>query len=254
VSSSRFVATGFGDRWRAAVSELFVPATVLATAWTLYWVPGAIAEGARGYVLALQAAQGPLIASALLTAFLAVVRAGQVRGRARTVAVAAAGIAAGALTTTIAISFMSVSGLWSPNWPWPVVWWFNLGQNVMICVGAAFIEDYRVQGLARNAALRDIRLREADVVRRTAEVRLQAARARVEPRFLFDALSAVERAYDVNAAAGNRLLDDLVTYLRAVVPDLRETPSDAERDTEIARLRRAIQCAIDNEEPESHHR
>jgi LytS/YehU family sensor histidine kinase len=96
----------------------------------------------------------------------------------------------------------------------------------------------------RSAALRDARLRAADVVRRTAEVRLQAARARVEPKFLFDALSAVERVYDTDAAAGNELLDNLVTYLRAVMPDLRQTQRDVAREAEPERMRLAIQDAI----------
>lgn len=237
------VATSFGDRWRAAASDLRGPAFVLAVGWMLYAIPLTINDGARGLVLVLQCSMPPLITVALLTASVAAVRAGRFRGRARTLALVAAATMAAVLAVAFGATLLMVSGLWSPAWPWYVVWWFNFGPTAMICVGAALIEDYRVQGLARSATLREARHRAADVVRRTAEVRLQAARARVEPRFLFDALSAVERVYDADAVAGSRLLDDLVAYLRAVMPDLREQPAAAGRDAEIARLELAIEKA-----------
>ncbi|MFO1312335.1 MAG: histidine kinase [Burkholderiales bacterium] len=220
---------------------------MLAVAWMLYSVPLAINDGARGLVLALQPVVGPLLTVALLTASVAAVRAARPRGRARSVALVAAATASAALAVVIGTLFMMTTGLWSPPWPWSVVWWFNFGSTAMICIGAALIEDHRMQGLARSAALRDARQRAADVVRRTADVRLQAARARVEPRFLFDALSAVERVYDTDPAAGSRLLDDLVTYLRAIVPDLRKTRPDMDREAEIGRLRLAIERAIAGE-------
>jgi hypothetical protein len=114
----------------------------------------------------------------------------------------------------------------------------------MICVGAALVDDYRVRSADRAAALRDARLHAADVVRRTAEVRLQAARARLEPRFLFDALTAVERVYGSDARAGGALLDDLVSYLRAVIPDLHDAARDPQREAAIAGMRRAIEDAV----------
>ncbi|MFO1304122.1 MAG: histidine kinase [Burkholderiales bacterium] len=217
---------------------------VFAGAWVAYAVPLAINDGARGLVLATQSSLHPVFTVALLVASVAAVRASRLRGRTRSLALAAAAMAVAALAGGIIVLFMISTGLWSPPWPWSVIWWFNFGSTSMICIAAALIEDHRTQGLARSAALRDARQRAADVVRRTAAVRVQAARARVEPRFLFDALSAVERTYDADPAAGSRLLDDLVTYLRAVVPDLDNAQSTVGRELEIARLWLAIRRAI----------
>jgi hypothetical protein len=106
-----------------------------------------------------------------------------------------------------------------------VVWWFNFGWVAALCTGAVLAYDYRVRSARRAAVLREARLQAAGVLRRTAEVRLQALQARIDPRFLFDALAAVERIHDIDAAAGDRLLDNLIKYLRAVVPDLVATRS-----------------------------
>jgi hypothetical protein len=236
---------GFMPRWSAAAARLLVPGVVLATAWALFNVPFSLHDGARGFKLAFQASFGPLITSSLLVASIALVDAARLRGRARTSSLVTAAMAAAALALVAGILVMTWTGAWpAPLWSSPVLMWANFGSAAMICVGAVIVEDERVRSRLRAAALRDARLRAADVVRRTAEVRLQAARARVEPRFLFDALSAVERVYDADAQAGNELLDNVVTYLRAVVPDLHETQPNDEREAEIARLRLAIEHAI----------
>jgi hypothetical protein len=194
--------------------------------------------------LVMQSVLGPLLDAASLATFLAIAYATTLRTRARTLAIAGVAIAAVALSTAIEMWILTAWLAGYTRWSVATIWWANFGGGAMISVACALIYDHRVQISVRAAELRDARLRATEVVRRTAEVRMQAARARVEPRFLFDSLSAVERVYEADAAAGGRLLDNLVTYLRAVVPDLRETETDPEREAEIARLRRAIEGAI----------
>jgi LytS/YehU family sensor histidine kinase len=113
-----------------------------------------------------------------------------------------------------------------------------------LCTGAALAYDYRVRSARRAAVLREARLQAAGVLRRTAEVRLQALQARIDPRFLFDALAAVERIHDIDAAAGDRLLDNLIKYLRAVMPDLVATRSTVGKEVALARVWLAIRHAI----------
>jgi hypothetical protein len=235
-------AASFAARWRAAAARLLGPGAVLACAWTLYNLPFAN-EGTRGYLLALQSGFEPVVASSLLVVAVALVEAARLRRRVRMLAMVAAAVMSGALAMTAFELVVSDRLLWTFPWTAPVLLWANFGATALICIGAVVVEDHRVRGKLRSAALRDARLRATEIVQRTAEVRLQAARARVEPRFLFDALSAVERVYDIDATAGNRLLDDLVTYLRAVMPSLRETPDPA-GEAEIARLRAAIERAV----------
>jgi LytS/YehU family sensor histidine kinase len=82
------------------------------------------------------------------------------------------------------------------------------------------------------------------VLRRTAEIRLQAMQARIDPRFLFDTLAAVERIHDIDAAAGDRLLDNLIKYLRAVMPDLVAARSTVGKEVALARVWLDVRDAI----------
>jgi hypothetical protein len=235
-------AASFAARWRAAAARLMGPGAVLACAWTLYNLPFGN-EGTRGYLLALQSGFEPVVASSLLVVSVALVEAARLRRRARMLALVVAAVMSGALAMMAFEFVVSDRLVWTFPWTAPMLLWANFGATALICIGVVVVEDYRVRSKLRSAALRDARLRATEIVQRTAQVRLQAARARVEPRFLFAALSSVERVYDIDAAAGNRLLDDLVTYLRAVMPNLRETP-DPDGGAEIARLRAAIERAM----------
>lgn len=71
--------------------------------------------------------------------------------------------------------------------------------------------------------------------RRTLESQLQAMQARVEPQFLFNTLAQVRQLYDSDAAIAGRMLDDLIAYLRAALPHLRESSSTLGKEAELAR-------------------
>lgn len=223
--------------WRAATAQLLVPAGILATMLMLTTVPSAVREGMRGWFFAAHVAFGPAVSVALLVSFVAPVEMVSLRERVRTFALVGAALAAASLGGVIEVAFLTGVGVWpAPPWSNPVMWWANMGWSAMVMTGAVLLHDSRVQGTRRAAALREIRLRTAGTIRHTAETRLQALQARVDPRFLFDALAAVERAHDAGAGAGNRLLDNLVAYLRAVVPDLGNAHSTVGRELDLARL------------------
>jgi sensor histidine kinase YesM len=57
--------------------------------------------------------------------------------------------------------------------------------------------------------------------RQTAEARLQALEAQIEPHFLFNTLAHVKRLYDTDRAAGARMLHDLASYLAGALPQMR---------------------------------
>ena len=132
----------------------------------------------------------------------------------------------------------------SPPWSTAVMWWFNFGWMIPLYVGATFIDDFRTRAKRRAASLRGLRLERASKVRRTVEARLQAMQARVDPQFLFDTLAAAERIYESDAAAGDRLLEDLIGYLRAALPDLRGTASTLGKEVDLARAWLDIQRAV----------
>ena len=67
------------------------------------------------------------------------------------------------------------------------------------------------------------------------ESRLQAMQARVEPQFLFNTLAQVRDLYDRNAVPAAKMLDDLIAYLRAAMPHMRDTSSTIGQEIALAR-------------------
>jgi hypothetical protein len=71
--------------------------------------------------------------------------------------------------------------------------------------------------------------------RRLAYGKLKAVQARIDPQFLFDMLDAVRRAYESDPERAERLLDELVAFLRAALPRLQDASSTVPREAETAR-------------------
>ena len=71
--------------------------------------------------------------------------------------------------------------------------------------------------------------------RRTLESKLQAMQARVEPQFLFNTLAQVRALYESDASAAHRMLSELIGYLRAALPHMRESSSTMGQELELAR-------------------
>ena len=78
-------------------------------------------------------------------------------------------------------------------------------------------------------------LERARTAKRTLESRLQAMQARVEPTFLFNTLSQVRDLYRADVAHGERMLDELIAYLRAAMPKMRDTSSTIGQELELVR-------------------
>jgi histidine kinase len=64
------------------------------------------------------------------------------------------------------------------------------------------------------AALSAAQLGRATSQRRLAEATLASLQARIDPDYLFRTLTRMERLYETDAAAADRLLDELVAFLR----------------------------------------
>jgi LytS/YehU family sensor histidine kinase len=71
--------------------------------------------------------------------------------------------------------------------------------------------------------------------RRIAEARLQEMQARVDPQGLFQMLATARGLYDRDAAKGERFLDEVILFLRAALPRLRNASSSLLREVELAR-------------------
>lgn len=98
----------------------------------------------------------------------------------------------------------------------------------------AFIYVNRRTALLATARMNAAQVQRTDAQRRTLESRLQALQARVEPQFLFNTLAQVRALYESDPAKGGQMLGDLIDYLRAALPRLRDSTSTLEREVELA--------------------
>jgi sensor histidine kinase YesM len=64
---------------------------------------------------------------------------------------------------------------------------------------------------------------------------LSALQAQIEPHFSFNTLANVKRLYETAPQRGREMLASLIDYLRAALPQLRESGSTVARELELAR-------------------
>ncbi|HYR00359.1 MAG TPA: histidine kinase, partial [Casimicrobiaceae bacterium] len=106
---------------------------------------------------------------------------------------------------------------------------------VILSGAAVFVYTDRRRARAARDRMHAAELERSHAARRALESRLQAMQARVEPRFLFNTLAQVRDLYRANAVLGARMLDELIAYLRAAMPTMRDTTSTVGREVELVR-------------------
>jgi len=65
--------------------------------------------------------------------------------------------------------------------------------------------------------------------------------AQVEPHFLFNTLANVQHLVETDPPAASRMLDSLIRYLRAALPQMRENSTTLRREIEMSRAFLEIQ-------------
>jgi hypothetical protein len=113
--------------------------------------------------------------------------------------------------------------------------------DLVLIGGAALwvMNDRRGAALARERMHR-AEIERVEAAKRSVEADLQTMQARVDPRFLFDTLEEVKRLYAADAVVGERMLDELIAYLRAAMPKMRAKSSTVGQEAELARSYLAI--------------
>jgi len=96
------------------------------------------------------------------------------------------------------------------------VWVLLFFGGLIAAVGAA--QRRRTRMLA---ALRSAELERATSQQRLAQTRLAALEARVDPDQLYHTLTRLERLYEDDPPAADRLLDELITFLRNALAEAR---------------------------------
>jgi hypothetical protein len=85
------------------------------------------------------------------------------------------------------------------------------------------------------AALRAAELDRETSQRKLAEARLSALQARIDPEFVFRTLTRLENLYEADTVGADRLLEELIVFLRTAVADVRTADPSAGFDRTRAR-------------------
>ena len=89
-------------------------------------------------------------------------------------------------------------------------------------------EQVRSQALA-------FELERSELERRALDSRLRVLQAQVEPHFLFNTLANVRELVDSGSPQASKVLDTLITYLRAAVPRLHEATTTIAQEAQLVR-------------------
>jgi len=88
-------------------------------------------------------------------------------------------------------------------------------------------------------ALRGAELARAAAQQRLAEASLGALRERIDPEYVFQTLSRLERLYESDPEAADRQLDELIAFLRKALADLQSAQAEPAAGTAASYFRAA---------------
>lgn len=88
--------------------------------------------------------------------------------------------------------------------------------------------------LARHQSLA-FGLERSELERQALQARLHLLQAQMAPHFLFNTLANVQALVDAGAPQASAMLDSLVAYLRATVPQLHQSDTTVEREMQMVR-------------------
>lgn len=104
-----------------------------------------------------------------------------------------------------------------------------------VVVGAAVvgIYAYQVRAAASAARVHRAAVERVALDRQMLEARLQVMRAQIEPHFLFNSLANVKRLGQSDVVRGVTMLDNLVRYLRAALPQIRASATTLGQEADL---------------------
>lgn len=142
-----------------------------------------------------------------------------------------------ALPASAALGYaIAVTNLYSPGFS--ILSWQYVGDTLrMTALGSAVvvIERLRRGSDRAAAATHESTVARESLAKQTLEARLQLMEAQIEPHFLFNSLATVQCLYETDPESGQRLLDNLKTYLDAAIPQMRGTRATLGREAALAK-------------------
>jgi len=104
---------------------------------------------------------------------------------------------------------------------------------LLIGMGIALIYTLQRQSAIAAAAVHQARLDQIALSKQMLEAQLQVMRAQIEPHFLFNTLANVKRLTQTDIAGGVTMLDNLIRYLRAALPRMREERTTLAQEVDL---------------------
>jgi Histidine kinase len=115
-----------------------------------------------------------------------------------------------------------------------IIYWCTIGG------GASAIYAFQQRTAVAAASLHRAQLDQVALAKQMLEARLQVMRAQIEPHFLFNTLANVKRLCHTDADGGIAMIDNLVRYLRAALPRMREEQSTLAQEVELVQAYLAV--------------
>jgi LytS/YehU family sensor histidine kinase len=133
------------------------------------------------------------------------------------------------------------SFLYYSPWWWRPVHFFSMFMWALIFGGfSTFVYADLRRARESTARLNEAMLSRTRTAQNIMQTRLQIMQARVDPAFLFTALEKIGNLYDREPAKGQETIDDLIAYLRAAMPQNKDSMSTLHREVEFDRAYVAI--------------
>lgn len=89
--------------------------------------------------------------------------------------------------------------------------------------------------LKNRAVKSEQKAQQADLTKQLMEAKLAAMQAQIEPHFLFNTLASVQHLIETNPPAAAIMQNNLIKYLRAAIPQMRESSTTLGREAEQSR-------------------
>lgn len=131
------------------------------------------------------------------------------------------------------------------TWGDPAPWFQNgermagfgmiAGFSLLVSPWIAMVAVYRdISGRAQRAALA-FELERAQLARQALQARMNVLQAQVEPHFLFNTLANIRELVELGAPSAPAMLQSLIHYLRAAVPQLHQSTGTIAQELELVR-------------------
>jgi len=111
----------------------------------------------------------------------------------------------------------------------------GLTFSLMLTLAVAKILGGRRRAAEREAEGSRLEASCARLAQEATEARLALLQAQIEPHFLFNTLASVDHLIQIDPPAASRMQKHLIQYLRAAMPQMRESGSTLAREADLAR-------------------